>query len=84
MKFKMNPNWQNEIEKAVAPALKAIAERRTQQYEDLVSRHQGGEIEAVKQELVRLYTEDGGEITDPELTSHAEAIVNGQTITFVA
>jgi len=82
MKINMNPNF----EKAVARSLEASLERRNQQYKDLVSRHQGGDVEAVKQELVRIYTEEGGELTyleltDADLTAHAEAIVSGQTIT---
>lgn len=84
MKLGMNPDWEKEIEKAVAPALEAIAERRTQQYRELGARHEGGDVEAVKIELMRIYSEDGGEITEPELAAHAEAIVSGYTITFRA
>lgn len=80
--IKWNPNWERELEKTVAPALRQLAETRTRQYDELIAVHRGSDVETVKAELVRIYSADGGEITDPDLTQHAEAIVAGQRIVF--
>ncbi len=84
VKIKWNPNWRRELEEMVTPALREMAAKRTGQYGELVSRHQGGDADVVKTELVALYKEDGGEITDPELTQHADAIVAGRRLVFEA
>ena len=82
MKFKMNPNFERELAKMVAPAIAKLAQKRTEQYRALIAEHEGRDIEVVKSELRRLYEVDGGHITDPDLSQHAEAIVSGQRIVF--
>lgn len=86
MKFEIK--WDADLEGMVGdlvrPALKELAEKRTRQYRKLAATHQGGDIEVVKAELKRLYEVDGGSLTDPDLTQHAEAIIAGQRIEFRA
>jgi len=77
-----NPNLEAELTKAVAPAIRKLAAERTRQYDELIPAHRGGDLEAVIAELVRIYDDAGGSITDPDLTQHAEAIVAGQRIVF--
>lgn len=56
------------------------AQKRSRQDAELVDRYQGGDIETIKTEMVRLYlTEDGGDFSK-ELTEHAEAIAAGTRI----
>jgi adenylyl- and sulfurtransferase ThiI len=82
VKFPSKQKFERDLKKAVAPAMRDLAAKRTRQYRDLSDHYTGGDIETVKRELVKLMKADGGSITDPELTEHAKAIVSGEGVEF--
>lgn len=84
MKFEPNPDFEKELAGAIAPAMAEFARKRSEQYDELIAEHQGGDVERMKAELERIYQADGGHISDPELSLHAEAIVTGQRVVFRA
>lgn len=48
--------------------------------DDLARQYQGRPISVVKAAVQRAFEEDGGQITDPELTQYAEVIAAGRKI----
>ena len=70
-----------QLAKAVGPAIREIAATRARQYQQLSARHRDGNIEAVKAQLTRIYVADGGQISDPELTEDADAIIAPDRVT---
>ena len=77
-----NPDFEKELAKDLAPAMRRIAAERTRQYDVLIAAHRGGDLDDVKAELARIYEDAGGSIADPDLKEHAEMIVAGQRIVF--
>ena len=81
MKFKIN---EAALKRAVAPAVKNIAEDKTRQMDQLVADYAGHDLDEIKGAIVTLFTRDGGSISDPELTEYAEMVQRGQRIVFRA
>lgn len=81
MKFKIN---EAALKRAVAPALKNIADDKTRQMDQLVDDYAGHDLDKIKLAIVALLKRDGGSITDPELTKYAEMVQRGQRIVFKA
>ena len=82
METRWNPDFERQVAAAAKPAISEIAKKRTRQYDELIARYEDGDIDVVKAKLSQIYKADGGEITDPELTAHAKAIVAGTRIQF--
>lgn len=80
--IRWNPNLEELVAEIAGPAIAELASKRTRQYDELIASHRDGDADVVKAELGRIYAADGGDISDPELTQHAEAIVAGQRIVF--
>lgn len=79
MNFKMNPGW----EKAVGDvAIKAMSERFQPILDGLHNECAGRPVDEIKPVLARRWAEGNGgaSITDPELTSVAQAISDGKRV----
>ena len=81
MKFKIN---EAALKRAVAPAVKNIAEDKTRQMDQLVADYVGHDLEEIKRAIVALFKQDGGSISDLELTEYAGMVQRGQRIVFRA
>jgi len=81
MRFKIN---EAALKLAVAPAVKNIAEDKTRQMDQLVADYVGHDLEEIKRAIVALFKQDGGSISDPELTEYAGMVQRGQRIVFRA
>jgi hypothetical protein len=79
MRIKIN---EAALKRAVAPALKNIADDKTRQMDQLVADYAGHDLDEIKQAIVAMFKRDGGSITDPELTKYAETVQCGQRIVF--
>ena len=77
--IKWNDDWENEIEKM---AKKAIQDKLQPVLDDLRQQgEQGLSVPAMKSALSAKWSQAvGGSITDPELTTYATALANGQRI----
>lgn len=81
MKFKIN---EAALKRAVAPAVKNIAEDKTRQMDQFVADYAGHDLDEIKRAIVALFKRDSGSISDPELTRYAEMVQRGQRIVFRA
>lgn len=70
----------NEIRSTVS----GLAEDYTEQFEALSQRLNGQPLEVIKPEIQRTFQQNGGSITDPELSDYATLIRDGGTIKFTS
>lgn len=78
--FKMSPDWEKELEKAIRPAMKDIASDYQKMFDSLSRRYRGRPVSEIKPVLKREWTRVGGSISDPELTEYATLISEGTRI----
>lgn len=71
-----------EVERQVQPAIEELARDMTLEMDQLQTRYAGRPAAEIKPALQRLFTRDGGSISDPELSEYAEAISAGTRIEF--
>ena len=78
--FKMTPGWEKELEKAIRPAMKDIANDYQKMFDSLGRRYKGRPVSEIKPILRREWSRVGGLISDPELTEYAAHISEGTRI----
>lgn len=70
------------ILRSIQPKMHEVAREITVDYDRMRQRLKNRSLEEVKAELVRYHQGRGGEITDPDLTSHAEQLQAGERVVF--
>lgn len=78
MRFVPNQRGLEEIRRRAA---RQAIPHYQKQYDRLHQEYAGKPVAEVKDALVAMYRRNGGSITDPELTEHAETISKGTRIT---
>ena len=82
-KFTMDPNFEQNLAKAVRPALKEVAREYERMFDSLARRHKGRPVSQIKQVLRREWRKiAGGDVTDPELTEYAECVRDNIKVEF--
>lgn len=85
MSFKFDESaFRREIQKQAQSAIDDLAKKRTRQLDELRRQYVGRPPAEIKPALQRIFSQDDGSITDPELSEYAQAISNGTRITFNA
>lgn len=74
--------FQKEIQRQAQFAVDQYAKQYSTQMAALSSRYTGSPISEIKPELRRIFADNGGSISDPELTEYAQMISNGTQIEF--
>lgn len=83
VRFTMDPNLEQELAKAVQPALKEMAREYERMFDSLVRRYKGRPVSQIKPVLRREWRKiAGGDITNPELTEYAERVRAGTKVEF--
>lgn len=79
MDFKMNPDWEDVVRKAAAPAVEKIGNDLQRALAEVSTTYANRPVDEVKVALAAAWAQatPGGSITDPELTQCAEAISRG-------
>lgn len=81
MSFKFNESaLRRELEKQAQSAMDTIARDRSRQLDALRRQYAGRPTSEIRPALQRVFRQDGGQITEPELTEYAEAISAGTRI----
>ncbi|PPF13167.1 hypothetical protein [Rathayibacter sp. AY1A5] len=73
-----------ELQQQVQSTLDDVARKRRRALAALHGRYAGRPVSEIKPALQRIFRQDGGDLTDPELSQYAEAISSGTRITFTA
>lgn len=76
----MTPGWEKELEKAIRPAMKDIANDYQKMFDSLGRRYKGRPASEIKPILRREWSRVGGSISDPEATEYAALISEGTRI----
>jgi hypothetical protein len=81
-----NINFAGDFEKqlrgAVQSGLEEVARDMTQELDGLRRRYEGRPVDEIKPAVARFFRDNGGSVTDPELTEYAQAISDGTRIEF--
>ncbi|MFS0715377.1 hypothetical protein ABC195_16015 [Microbacterium sp. 2P01SA-2] len=73
---------ENAFKRIAEDAVRDLAAKQTRELEQIRQRYTGHPIAEIKPALQRLFAEDGGSITEPELTEWAQLISDGSRIEF--
>lgn len=77
MKIKID---EKALKKALQPAMQDIARTYDRGFENLRVRYTGNPVAEIKPAIQQMFRSNGGNISDPELTSYAELISEGKSV----
>lgn len=82
VRFSMNSDWESQLARAIEPQMQELVHRLQAAMDGLRPVYEGKPVEEIKPALQRAWANanDGAQITDPQLTTYAEAIRIGQPI----
>lgn len=81
MEIEWNPGWEEEIKKAVEPALREFVRKNQPKMDALTDRLRGHSIQEIKPVVQREMSSWGGSLSDDaELTRVATAISRGERV----
>jgi hypothetical protein len=79
MKFDMKA-LEREIQQKTQALVRDLASQTTRELDNLRHKYEGQPVDVIKPELQRIFCQQGGSITDPELTEWAQMIAVGKRI----